>query len=155
MSDAPRFPFPRIRGAAFAPQDPLGPAFEAAHPSNDDSKRSVVVRVNPELLARFKNHCAQNRSSVTDAVLTAHLELGQRIQQQLKPTREDEERIRLGLSPRSTSERLGPGDPLSLWIAPQALARLDSAAANAQITRRRYITALLQTLLAHTPPTQT
>ena len=56
---------------------------------------------------------------------------------------------RLGLA------ALGPGDPLSLWIAPQALARLDSAAANAQITRRRYITALLQTLLADTPPTQT
>lgn len=148
MNETPELPFPRIAAAGFAPKDPLGPTFEAAHLSADSPKRSVVVRVNPELLARFRDHCAQNRCSVTDAVLTAHLELGEAAQQQLQPTRDDEERISLGLPPRSTSDRLGPGDPLSLWITPQALDRLDRAAAETRTTRRRYVTTLLQTLLA-------
>ena len=157
MNDNPELPFPRIAAAGFVPKDPFGPSFAAARLPVDGPKRSIVVRVNPELLARFRDHCAQNRCSVTDAVLTAHLELGEAAQQQLRPTRDDEERISLGLPPRSTSERLGPGDPLSLWITPQALDRLDRAAAEAHTTRRRYVTTLLRALLADadTPPTET
>lgn len=157
MNDIPALPFPRIAAAGFAPKYPFGPEFEAARGPVDGAKRSVVVRVNAELLARFKNHCAQHRRSVTDAVLTAHLELGEATQQQLRPTPDDEERISLGLPPRGASERLGPGDPLSLWITPQALDRLDRAAAEAHTTRRRYVTTLLRALLADTdtPPADT
>ena len=158
MNDDHQIQFPRIDDTAvFERRASSRPASQTARRSAGDRKRSVVVRVNPELLARFKNHCAQNRRSITDGVLTAHVGLGERVQEKLRPTEEDEERMALGLAPRSMSDRLGPGDPLSLWITPQALDRLDSAATEVGATRRHYVTTLLQTLLAETerPPAAT
>ncbi len=158
MNDDHQIRFPRMDDSAvFARRDSSRPASQAARPSAGDRKRSVVVKVNPELLARFKKHCAQNRRSITDGVMTAHVTLGERAQQRLRPNEEDEERMELGFPPRSMSDRLGPGDPLSLWITPQALDRLDSAAAEIGTTRRRYVTTLLETLLDETerPPAAT
>ena len=158
MNDDDQIRFPRIDDATVFNRRASGrPVSQAARRRAGDRKRSVVVRVNPELLARFKNHCAQNRCSITDGVVTAHVRLGERVQQRLRPTEEDEERMALGLPQRSMSDRLGPGDPLSLWITPQALNRLDSAAIEVHATRRRYVTTLLQTLLAEAerPPAAT
>ncbi|MDE0653916.1 MAG: hypothetical protein OXI26_09710 [bacterium] len=86
-------------------------------------------------------------------ILTAHLELSERVQEELKPTPADERRIALGLPHAAASGRLGPGRPLSLWLSTVALAELDAAAEVAGITRRRYLTALVEALLddADTP----
>ncbi len=115
--------------------------------------RSVVVKVNAELLNGLRTHCKNKRMSVTDAVLSAHLNIGKDVQQALRPTPSDQHRVALGLPQTSARDRLGPGKPLSLWLTPYALAELDAAAAAANITRRRYITALLTALLkpANTP----
>ena len=158
MNDDHEIRFPRIDNAAVFERRGSGrPVSQAARLGAGDRKRSVVVRVNPELLGRFKKHCAQNRCSITDGVMTAHVRLGETVQETLRPTEEDQELIALGLAPRSMSDRLGPGDPLSLWITPQALDLLDSTAAEVGATRRRYVTTLLQVLLddADTPPADT
>ncbi len=117
-------------------------------------KQSVNIKINEDLLDRLREHCAARRMSTADAVLSAHLEIGGQVQQALHPTDADEERIALGLPPLSNRERLGPGKPLSLWLAPAALAALDDAAVAADTTRRRYVTELLTAHLApKNPPT--
>ena len=158
MNDDHQIRFPRIDDVAvFKRQSSSRPAHQAARRGADDRKRSVVVRLNPELHVRFKNHCARNRCSITDGVITALGTHGESVRERLKPTEEDEERIALGLPPLSMSDRLGQGDPLSLWITPQALNKIDRAAAEVKATRRRYVTTLIETLLADadTPPAAT
>ena len=152
MTDTDRPPERRFDAAGFGPLDADQTASGPA-PLGEDAKRSVVVQINPDLHARFRAHCAASRTSVTDAVLTAHLELSEAVQRQLTPTAEDQARLELGLPPRSTRSRLGAGKPLSLWLTPRALATLDEAATAAQTTRRRYITTLLTRLLDTTENT--
>ena len=139
---------PRIDAAAFAPPSPSG--LPATQPPGPASKKSVVVSVDADLLARFRAHCVKTRMSPSEVVLAAHLELTEQLQDELKPTSADQRRIALGLPQAAASGRLGPGKPLSLWLSPVALADLDAAAGAVAITRRRYITALLETLLANT-----
>lgn len=146
---------PTVDAAAFAPPDPATPGRRASPrypPPLAGPRRSVVVKINADLLDRLRTHCKTAHMSVTDAVLSAHLDAGDDVQKALRPTPEDQRRVALGLPQTSTRVRLGPGKPLSLWLTPPALAELDAAAASANVTRRRYITALLTALL---PPTNT
>lgn len=62
----------------------------------------------------------------------------------MKPTPADERRIALGLPRTALSGRLGPGEPLPLWLTSASLEAFDGAAAGTGITRRRYVTALLE-----------
>ena len=136
---------PRIDAAAYAPPTPRRrPATRQPGPA---TKKSVVVSVDADLLAELKAHCATTRMSPTEVILTAHLELSEQVQDALKPTPADERRIALGLPQAAVSGRLGPGKPLSLWLSSVPLADLDAAAAAVGITRRRYLTALLEALL--------
>ena len=137
---------PRIDAAAFAPPSPSGRP--ATQPPGPATKKSVVVSVDADLLAQLKAHCAKTLQSPTEVVLTAHLELSEQVQDELKPTPADQRRIALGLPQAAASGRLGPGKPLSLWLSPVSLADLDAAAVAVGITRRRYLTALLARLLA-------
>ena len=138
---------PRIDAAAFAPPSPSDqPPAPATARSRE--KSSVVVAVNEDLLAQLKAHCAKTLQSPTEVILTAHLELSEQLQDELKPTPADQRRIALGLPQAAASGRLGPGKPLSLWLSPVSLADLDAAAEAVGITRRRYLTALLARLLA-------
>ena len=138
---------PRIDAAAFAPPSPSDQP-PAPAPARSREKSSVVVAVNEDLLAQLKAHCAKTLQSPTEVVLTAHLDLTEQIQDELKPTPADQRRLALGLPQAAASGRLGPGKPLSLWLSPVSLADLDAAAEAVGITRRRYLTALLARLLA-------
>ena len=138
---------PRIDAAAFASPSPNDQP-PAPAPARSREKSSVVVAVNEDLLAQLKAHCAKTLQSPTEVVLTAHLELSEQLQDELKPTPADQRRIALGLPQAAASTRLGPGKPLSLWLSPVSLADLDAAAEAVGITRRRYLTALLARLLA-------
>ena len=138
---------PRIDAAAFAPPSPNDQP-PAPAPARSREKSSVVVAVNEDLLAQLKAHCAKTLQSPTEVVLTAHLELSEQLQDELKPTPADQRRLALGLPQAAASGRLGPGKPLSLWLSPVSLADLDAAAVAVGITRRRYLTALLARLLA-------
>ena len=138
---------PRIDAAAFAPPSPNDQP-PAPAPARSREKSSVVVAVNADLLAQLKAHCAKTLQSPTEVVLTAHLELSEQLQDELKPTPADQRRLALGLPQAAASGRLGPGKPLSLWLSPVSLADLDAAAVAVGITRRRYLTALLARLLA-------
>ena len=137
---------PRIDAAAFAPPNPsdrpAAPAPGAA------SKKTVVVSVGEELLVRLRTRCATWQRSPTEVILTSHLELSEQLGEELRPTVSDQRRIALGLPQAAASRRLGPGRPLSLWLSPVSLAELDAAARAVGITRRRYITALIEALLA-------
>ena len=139
---------PRIDAAAFAPPNP-GDRPHGPPPVTTTPKSSVVV-VNADLLARFRSHCAAIGESPTNAILAAHVELGEQVQDALKPTAADRRRITLGVPQAAASARLGPGNPLSLWLSPTSVAELTAAAAGTGISRRRYITALIETLLTGT-----
>ena len=152
MSEPRRRP-PIIDAAAFAPPAPTTPGRRGNaqhHPPLPGPNRSVVVKINADLLDKLRVLCKIKRMSVTDALLSAHLDIGEDVQQALRPTRSDQHRVALGLPQTSTRDRLGPGKPLSLWLTPFALAELDAAAASANVTRRRYLTALLTKLLTPT-----
>ena len=142
---------PRIDAAAFAPPSPSDQP-PAPAPAGSREKSSVVVAVNADLLGELKALCAKTRTSPTEVILTAHLELTEQLQDELKPTPADQRRIALGLPQAAASGRLGPGKPLSLWLSPVALADLDAAAEAVGVTRRRYITALVEALLAGASP---
>ena len=141
---------PRVDAAAFAPPHPGDhppvPASSAAR------KKSTVVAVDADLLARFRAHCASTRRSPTEVILTAHLQLAEQLQDELKPTPADQRRIVLGLPQVAASRGLGPGKPLSLWLSAVSLAALDDAAKGVGVTRRRYVTALVAALLATACP---
>ena len=112
---------PTVDAAAFAPPDPATPGRRASPrypPPLAGPKRSVVVKINADLLDRLRTHCKTAHMSVTDAVLSAHLDAGDDVQQALRPTPEDQRRVALGLPQTSTRVRLGPGKPLSLWLTP-------------------------------------
>ena len=95
----------------------------------------MVVIINADLLAQLRSHCAKTRTSPTEVILTAHLELAEQLQDELKPTPADQRRIALGLPQAAASGRLGPGKPLSLWLSAVALADLDAAADAVGVTR--------------------
>ena len=154
MSEQPRQPRPpNVDTAAFAPPDPNTPHDrDGAHRPPLGDKRSVVVKIHENLLGRLRDHCAARRMSVTEAVLSAHLEIGENVQQTLRPTDADKARIALGLPPLNSRSPLGPGKPLSLWLGPAALAELDAGAMTTDTTRRRYVTELLTALLTPSDP---
>ena len=137
---------PRVDAAAFAPPNPSGRP--AAPQPGAARKTTVVVSVDAALLVRLRTRCATWRRSPTEVILTAHLELAERLGEELRPTISDQRRIALGLPQAAASRRLGPGKPLSLWLSPVSLAELDAAARAVGITRRRYVTALIEALLA-------
>ena len=137
---------PRIDAAAFAPPRPSDRP--VAPPPGASRKKSVVVLVDVDLLVRLRARCATWRRSPSEVILTAHLDLAERLGEELRPTAADQRRVALGLPQGAAMRRLGPGKPLSLWLSPVSLAELDAAAEVAGITRRRYITALVEALLA-------
>ena len=147
MNCPPRPGPPRMDAAAFAPPNPDTQPPPPA-PALARKKSSVVVDVEADLLARLRAHCTQARTSPTEMILTAHLELTEQLQAELEPNPTDQRRVALGLPRAAASRRLGPGKPLSLWLSSVALADLDAAADAAGITRRRYVTALVEALLA-------
>ena len=140
----PRDRPPNVDAAAFTPPDPNAPC---APPPAAGKHKSVVITINAPLLAALRTYCATRQESITAAVLTAHVEAGEEVQQALQPTDDDKDYVALGLAPRRSRGRLGSGKPLSLWLNPAALAALDTAAQAANVTRRRYVTELLTALL--------
>ena len=132
--------------AAFAPANP-GDRPPNPAPSRE-KKKSVVVSIDPRLLARFRSHCAETRQSPTEVILTAHLNSGDAVQRALRPTEADRRRIALGLPHAAASGHLGPGKPLSLWLSATAVAELTAAAKSVGVTRRRYLTELVAAALA-------
>ena len=111
----------------------------------------MVVIINADLLAKLRAHCAATNQSPTEAILTAHVGFGEAVQGALEPTDADRRRLGLGLPQAAASGRLGPGKPLSLWLAATSVAEL-TAAAGVGVTRRRYVTALVEALLAGASP---
>ena len=142
---------PRIDAAAFAPPNPAERPPDPP-PATAEPKSSVVVIINADLLARLRAHCAATNQSPTEAILTVHVGFGAAVQGALKPTDADRRRLGLGLPQAAASGRLGPGKPLSLWLAATSVAELTAAAAGVGVTRRRYVTALVEALLAGASP---
>ena len=137
---------PRIDAAAFAP--PRLSGWPVAPAPGELRKKSVVVLVDADLLVRFRARCVTWGRSPSEVILTVHLDVAERLGEELRPTAADQRRVALGLPQAAAMRRLGPGKPLSLWLSPVSIAELDAAAAAVGITRRRYITALVEALLA-------
>ena len=151
MTHSPRPGPPGIDAAAFAQPNPHGGPPNRP-PRAARKKLSVVVIINTDLLAHLRSHCAATNQSPTEATLTAHIEFGEAVQGALKPTDADRRRLGLGLPQAAASGRLGPGKPLSLWLAATSVAELTAAAAGVGVSRRRYVTALVEALLAGASP---
>ena len=151
MTHSPRPGPPGIDAAAFAHPNPHGGP-PTRPPRAARKKSSVVVIINTDLLTKLRAHCAATNQSPTEAILTAHVEFGEAVQGALEPTDADRRRLGLGLPQAAASGRLGPGKPLSLWLAATSVAELTAAAARVGVTRRRYVTALVEALLAGASP---
>ena len=108
--------------------------------------------INPALREELRVFCAKTRMTITGAVMTAHLECGEKVQQLLQPTDDDKDAVAMGLAPRRSRGRLGPGQPLAMWLTAAMLGSIDDAARSVNVTRRRYVTELLTALLRPTSP---
>lgn len=123
------------------------PIEEEMKPSPRPAKRSLMVRVVPELLDAFDRHCASTGRSRTENVLIAHIAHADAVAARMAPSAGDAQRMELGLPPETASQPLPPGIPMSMWVTIAAADSITSAAKASNVSIRRWIHELITVFL--------
>ena len=100
------------------------------------AKTKATIRLPAETARRLRAWTGTNGRTIADTVLSAYLEHGD----ELRRSFEGSPRLRLGLAAVTED---GPKVPVFLRATPAALAELDAAAADLQMTRSSLVAALL------------
>lgn len=149
--------FTRLIGAEAPPAPselptarPERPTEPQQHSTTESAARKTTLSVPVDLVDRLRAWTGETGRTNADAVLSALLDCFDDVQSEFKPSPRDADRIRLGLSPisstpatRSTQKK----GQLGLFIQPEGLEALDSSAASLSLTRSALVSELLDSFL--------